>query len=98
MRGIARLGDSTFGICYAHNHPIMVGGTIISGSMDHACNGRPVARLGDTVLANCGHTAIIISASMNTDCNNRGVARLGDSTAGSYVATIISASVDSDCN
>ena len=98
MRGIARLGDSTFGTCYAHNTPIIVGGSIISGSQHSLCNGRPVARLGDTVLADCGHTAIIISASTNTDCNNRGVARLGDSTAGSYVATIISASVDSDCN
>ena len=98
MRGIARLGDSTFGTCYSHTNPILVGGTIISGSTDHACNGRHVARLGDTVLANCGHTAIIVSASTNTDCNNRGVARLGDSTAGAYVATIISASVDSDCN
>mgnify|MGYP000072320276 CR=1 FL=1 len=98
MRGIARIGDSTFGTCYAHKHPLAIGGTIISASPDHVCNGRLVARLGDTVLADCGHTAIIVSASTNTACNNRGVARLGDSTAGAYVATIISASMDSDCN
>lgn len=98
MRGIARLGDSTHGTCYKHDSPIQVGGKIISASADTDCNGRGVARLNDTVLADCGHTGTIVSASADTTCNNRGVARLGDTTTGDYKATIISASPDSTCN
>jgi len=95
-RGIARLGDSTDGYCTKHKRK--VSGTIISASPDHQCNGRGVARLDDTVLADCGHTGTIVSASANVSCNGRGIARLGDSTTGDYQATIISASPDSTCN
>lgn len=95
-RFVARLGDSTYGVCKIHNK--QVSGIIISASSDSDCNGRGIARLGDTVLADCGHTGTIISASPDTICNNRGVARLGDNTSGDYIATIISASSDFTCN
>ena len=95
-RGVARLGDSTHGMCKIHKKKFK--GTIISASPDTTCNGRGVARLGDTVLSDCGHKGTIISASPDTTCNGRGVARLGDNTGGDYIATIISASPDTDCN
>jgi uncharacterized Zn-binding protein involved in type VI secretion len=98
MRGVARLGDRTHGVCYAHKTPLTIGGSIITASSDSDCNSRGVARLGDTVQADCGHTSNIVTASENADCNGRGVARLGDNVSGVYVATIITASVDTTCN
>lgn len=92
--GIARLGDSTYGTCHCHDEPIQVSGTIISASPDTNANGRGVARLGDTVKASCGHTAIIISAKTTQFANGRGVARLGDKFTGCYIGTITSASPD----
>lgn len=92
MRGLARLGDKTRGICTAHDSPIEVDGVIVSGSQDSQTDGRPIARLGDTVKSNCGHSGTIISGAPTTFINGRPVARLGDSFAGTYSGTIISAS------
>jgi uncharacterized Zn-binding protein involved in type VI secretion len=92
MRGIARLGDCTHGVCYKHNTPLTVSGRILSASTDTFCDNLGVARLGDLVIADCGHTGTIISASPDALCNDLGVARLGDNIAGDYQATIISAS------
>lgn len=92
MNGIARLGDSTTGYCKIHQ--IQVSGTIVSASTNVGCNGMGVARLGDIVLAECGHTGTIVSASSTDYCNGMGVARLGDTIDGDYEATIVSASTD----
>ena len=92
--GVARIGDRTQGTCFCHPVPISVGGTIVTGSDDTLADNLPVARLGDTVQADCGHTGTIVTASDVTVCNNLGVARLGDSTTGCYVATIVTASSD----
>lgn len=99
-RGVARLNDRTFGTCSAHPVPLATGGSIITASGNTSCNNRPVARLGDTVLADCGHTSLIITASPNSDTNSRGgTARLGDKVgAGPYDATIITASGDTFTN
>lgn len=93
-RGIARLGDATYGTCYCHDEPITVGGKIISASEDCFTNGRGTARIGDTVMGDCGHTGTIISGKENDFVNGRSVARLGDSFNGCYVGQIISASED----
>jgi uncharacterized Zn-binding protein involved in type VI secretion len=92
--GIARLTDRTHGTCYCHIVPISVGGSIITASPDTTVNGLGMARLNDTVLADCGHTGTIVTCSATNTCNGRGVARLGDTTTGCYVATIITASPD----
>lgn len=91
MPGIARVGDSTIGTCYAHEDPITVSGVIVSGEPTVITEGMPTARLGDTVVASCGHTGTIVSGSMKHFCGGMNVARLGDKVAGAYVATIISA-------
>lgn len=95
MRGIARLGDSTQGTCYCHPTPITVSGKIITASENHFTNGRGTARLGDLVMADCGHTGRIISAKENDFVNGRGVARLSDQFTGCYVGKIVSASENS---
>lgn len=91
-RGIARMFDGTFGVCFCHRRPIAVGGRIISGDFNTLLDGRPVARFGDTVKASCGHTGRIISSSTNVLTGSLGVARLGDIGSGCYKFTITSAS------
>ncbi len=90
MFGIARVGDTTFGICYGHQYPITVTGTIISGDTTIITEGMPTARVGDKVMASCGHTGTIISGGYRHICSGFPVARLGDKVAGTYTATIIS--------
>lgn len=99
MRGIARIGDKTLGTCYHPSHPPLsnMGGTIITGSGDMQDQSKPVARLDDCVLTDCGHRDYINSTS-GTITNDAGlakkVARLADTVGrdGIYVATIITAS------
>lgn len=96
MPGIARLDDKTIGTCQVHGPNIS--GTIISASTTSMTDGFGTARLGDTVIADCGHEGTIISASQDTFCDGKAIARLGDSVSGVYEATIISASTDTFCN
>jgi uncharacterized Zn-binding protein involved in type VI secretion len=92
MPGIARVTDRTHGTCYGHKNPISVGGTIITGDAKTRADSLSVARIGDTVLADCGHTGTIISGSGSVFSSSISISRLGDSVTGTYVATIISAS------
>ncbi|MDR0474572.1 MAG: PAAR domain-containing protein [Treponema sp.] len=82
MPGVARLNDQHSGIC-DHGAPCCphnVSGPIVSGSGNTFANGRPAARLGDSVTHNCPHcgTGYISSASGTVIVNGKGVARLGD--------------------
>lgn len=93
MRGAARLGDRTQGQCAIHGPNI--GGTIITCSENYQANDKGVARLADTVLADCGHQALIITACATVQANDRGVARLSDLVKGpEYTGSIVSASPD----
>lgn len=93
MRGVARLGDRCIGACAVHGPNI--GGTIISASGDVIANDKGVARLADTVRADCGHIALIITCAATCVANDRGVARLNDLVKGpEYSGQIISASAD----
>jgi len=90
-RAIARLNDQTMGDCSVHGSNI--GGKITSASPNVIVNNRGVARLGDKVLADCGHESEIITASPGRSANQRGVARLNDEVGNSpYTAKIITAS------
>lgn len=92
MRPIARLGDRTKGVCKGHKDPIVIGGTIVSSSDDTIANGSGIARIGDTVKADCGHTGTIISGKPDDIANGRSKARIGDSFTGVYSGNIISGS------
>lgn len=91
-RQIARIGDRVQGLCShpSHDKPIVTGGTIITGSPDVSCGGRGVARMGDSVLTDCGHTAVIITAAGNLTANSRPTARSGDLVRGDFDGNIIS--------
>jgi zinc D-Ala-D-Ala carboxypeptidase len=84
-RGFARLDDEVTGTCTDKNHKGIIKGKITSASADHQLDpsNKGIARLGDTVLADCGHVAYINSASDTVITNNRGAARQDD-TVGSY--------------
>jgi uncharacterized Zn-binding protein involved in type VI secretion len=82
MPKAARVTDTHAGIC-DHGLPCCphsVTGTITQGSPDTFINGKPAARLNDTVVHNCPHcgTGYISSASGTVNINGRGAARQGD--------------------
>ena len=95
MRNLARLNDCTQGTCYHPSHPPRPArGKIITGSPNVTIDGRPVARINDIVLTDCGHYDYIISYRADVFGNTREFARLNDAVGknGIYVATIITAS------
>lgn len=94
MRKVARLNDRTMGSCTEHGGGI--GGRIVSGSPDIVVNGRPVARVGDTVIADCGHVAKIVTGSKTVIPNGSpGTARINDRVGRSpYRGKIITSSPD----
>lgn len=95
MRGMARVGDRTQGVCCHSSHDgcISIGGTIISGSPDSFGETYTgIARLGDEVLTDCGHIGHIITGDETVFVNGRNMARLGDLVGGVYTATIVSSS------
>lgn len=63
MPQVATLGSQFQGICYSHDSPKTVTGTVITGSGTVLTEGLPTARIGDTVQATCGHTGVIITGS-----------------------------------
>lgn len=93
-RGAARLNDKTLGTCSVHGPNIK--GRIITGSGNIYINDRPTARLGDEVLAECGHRAKIITASGSEDSNAKtATARLNDKVKGpEYTGKIVTASTN----
>ena len=98
MPAIARIGDSTFGVCPLDHsgakgvQPYVGSGVIISGSGTTYADGIPVARIGDSVLPGCGHVSTIVSGSGTSYADGIPIARIGDAVAGPYVATITSGS------
>lgn len=90
---VARLNDTTHGVCSEHG-PIK--GKIITSSSTTLINNRGVARIGDTVQADCGHTGIIITGSDAFIENKqlRNIARVSSKFEGIYSGIVISGSPD----
>ena len=87
MIPVARLGDTTFGVCLHPSHygkrpisPPQQFGTIISGDVTVRVNNRPLARIGDYVLGDCLHLGVIGTATPSTRSGSPAglVARIGD--------------------
>lgn len=97
IAGAARDHDSTHGICYhsSHNPPLETDGYIIASGSTVTINNQIMARVGDAVLANCGHISYIIGSSGTVGSENKQMARIGDSVGnGPYIAIITSGSTD----
>jgi uncharacterized Zn-binding protein involved in type VI secretion len=92
-RGAARHNDLVKGNCAIHGRNII--GRIITASSDVITNGRGQARIGDKVLAECGHEAMIITGSSKEFANGRSVARQNDLVGNSpYEGKILTGSSD----
>ncbi len=90
MRPVARIGDVAQGTCSCHKSPRSVTGVIVGGSGVSSSNGPGIARLGDVVVFNCGHTGTIASGSDVLFVDNVGAARIGDVVVGCVRGTIVS--------
>lgn len=77
MPQIARVGDA-----------ISHGGTIIGGSPTAMCNGKKIARQGDSVACSRHGTRFITGGSPNVKCDGIPVARVGDAISCGAVITI----------
>lgn len=86
---VARLRDRTVGVCVVHGPQ---GGKIITGKVNTKVNGSIITTIGDTVLANCGHTGRIITGNYLDIDTNMPVARMGDRFVGAYSGVIIQGS------
>lgn len=101
MPNISRLGDRTIGVCthlptIIHPIPaIPIGGQIITSAATSIVEGQPAARVGDTVLADCGYIGIITTGG-TLQIEGSPVARIGDAFVGVYNGTIIGGCTKSD--
>ncbi|CAD5106245.1 PAAR domain-containing protein [Zestomonas carbonaria] len=62
---------------HRHSCPIHGEGTVVSGAASADINGRPIARVGDSI--SCG--AVIVSGSPGMIIEGQPVARQGDATS-----------------
>lgn len=93
-RGIARIGDTTYGYCSSHhnNYNGTITGPGMSGNITG--NGVGIALDGCVVTSSCGHTGVIHSSSITVIGNLVGIARINDPFTGTYYGTITSGSTD----
>ena len=85
---VARIGDIGIGICKCHDN-IRMTGKIIKGDNTRVDLNSPVARIGDTVLADCGHTGVIVTGNFKHVDANSPIARVGDRFEGCFTGVII---------
>ena len=91
MALLARQDDATWGICHhsSHETPITVGGHILTAAEKTKCEGKLVARVGDTVISDCNHTGEIYEGSKTeVYCEGKLVARKKDRFKGDYIGEI----------
>jgi uncharacterized Zn-binding protein involved in type VI secretion len=91
MLPVARVGDLTIGTCTGHKDTLYnVRGKIITGANSDDVNMMGLAKLGDVVLADCGHTAKIITCSGSVYTDMMKIARVGDLVGASpYTGRIV---------
>lgn len=98
MAGIARVGDTASGTCSSHKTVQSVTGTITTGYAHGTCDDLSIARIGDTVTFNCGHTGIITTGADYSEADGIKIAVLGSQVgpgSGNIAATITSCSPNS---
>lgn len=85
------VGSVTFGVCSCHSpSPITTSGVIVSGAGNVLASGSPMAFIGSTVIAGCGHSATVISGVGNVIVAGSPASGPGDRCVGCYNATIVS--------
>lgn len=94
-KGIARQGDRGVGICVGHSPPIPMTGTIIASATTSNCNNLALARAGDIVKGECGHTGIISDSAPTAQAEGIGLAYIGAAFIGIFSGIIVEGSDDS---
>jgi uncharacterized Zn-binding protein involved in type VI secretion len=87
---IAILGSVGVGICTCHSSPSSQSGTVITGSGTVLANKMSVARIGDIVLAGCGHTGTLVQGSGTVTAEGIGVSVLTSYFSGCFSGTLVS--------
>lgn len=92
MTDIACKTFRTTGVCTHSSHltPITIGGSITGSCSSVYADDLLIARAGDTVTSDCGHTGTIDDPGTKYVVEDANVARIGDSFSGTYSGTIIS--------
>ena len=92
MPAVVRIGDIGIGRCCdaSHNGCITMQGLVVSGNTTVIAEDSQIARCGDIVLGNCGHSGVIVSCSIDTIIEDSGCARVGDSFVGTFSGIIVS--------
>ncbi len=83
---VARKDDATFGTCSIDGPQA---GKILTSCSKTKAEGKLISRVGDIVIANCGHLGIINLGSSTIIVENKNVARKGDTFIGTYTGIII---------
>lgn len=88
---VCRMNDTGVGVCNGPGHPANkpITATIVIASFNVKVNNMGRARLGDLVMASCGHVATMAIGNPLVLVNNMPGCRLGDLFSGPPVGTII---------
>jgi len=86
---VARVTDKFSGVCTCHKSTISMEGEIANGSLDGNSGGLGIARVGDTVIGDCGHTGTIVSGSISNTINGKGKAIITSKVTGCLVGEIV---------
>ena len=86
---ISTLSSVGVGTCSCHESPISVSGIIIQGSGNVLAGGLGCAKIGDIVLAGCGHVGIIVSGASTTLVNGINAATMTSPFVGCFVGQIV---------
>lgn len=73
-----RVGDIGMGICSAHDSPIPVVVTLVTGVPEIKNEGKDIATLISIGIASCGHTSIVATTSSIANAKGNGIHRVGD--------------------
>jgi len=85
----SRIGDMGVGICVCHVPPIPMIGFLITGAGTELSEDPPPSRIGDVILAICGHTGIMIQGSPDTIVENSPTSRVGDAFTGCFIGVLV---------
>lgn len=97
MLPMARMTERTIGVCTGHEHPIVVGGQVMTSQSTVLVNGLPAARAGDIVISDCGHTGVIVGGTPDVLIVGLPAAKMNESFVGTYTGNIIAGSGNVMC-
>jgi uncharacterized Zn-binding protein involved in type VI secretion len=95
---IATIGSICDGDCYCHppQSSIPMIGMVVTGSSMTEAEGRQMARVGDTVLGNCGHVSIIVTGSPTIETEGAPQSRVSDQFTGCFIGMIVTGCVKTE--